>query len=163
MNTSDHNGWLSFDDALTHTGRSPATLRRAVVAGKISKTTISLPGRRPEVHLSREDLDKVFGQRTHIPSVVITDRDHEQSGVITTDRMANAALPPVLTDLVEALTRPQVELRDKLCWTMREARTMTGLSRPALRELIEREPDLAIRRGGRVRWVRAEKLRAVLS
>ena len=174
MSRSDGNGWISFEDALDHTGRSPATLRRAVAAGKVSKTTISLPGRRPEVHLSRADLDKVFGQRTHVPSVAVTERNnHDQSGVSTTERMELqrkdallAEMRPLFALLADSLRATQkigetYQLDRKLTWSMREAREMTGLSRPALGELAEAHPECVIRRGRRV-WFKAAGLRGIL-
>ena len=164
---------MSFEDALVHTGRSPATLRRAVAAGKISKTTISLPGRRPEVHLSREDLNKVFGERTHIPSVAVSERNHDRSGASATDRMelqrndaVFAEMRPLFALLGDSLRATQkigdtYQLERKLTWTLDEARTMTGLSRPMLRELAEAHPEIVLRRGRRM-WFKAGKLREVL-
>jgi hypothetical protein len=129
---------------------------------------VPIPGRRPEPELLREDLDRVFGRPVHSLTMSVgrtnVSGDDQTALAKLQPNDAISAFLPVLAKFGAVLEQraQRDELRDKLCWTMREARTMTGLSKPALRELIEREPDLAIRRGGRVRWVRAEKLRAVL-
>jgi hypothetical protein len=162
--------WLSLDEACEYTGHSQAAIKRRVAAGKIEKKLVPLPGARPRVRLLREDLDRVFRSMSspvEIGSVIATGAKPEKpeptepNAALIPAEKAVEALSPALEKLVAALTRPEIELREKLCWSLREARTMTGLSRPALRELVAAHPDLAIRRGRRV-WFRAGKLRQVL-
>ena len=78
-------------------------------------------------------------------------------------------LVPILEKLGEWLSRPEIELKrppeidlkDRLTWTLAEARTMTGLSRPMLRDLAEAHPEIVLRRGRRL-WFMAARLREVL-
>lgn len=191
MSVDERNGWMSFDEALEHTGRSPATLRRAIQAGKIRKSSISVPGRRPEIHLSREDLDAAFGKIVQIPSVPTRpDSDHQEQSLMSAIERLGAAqymrgtLDQMMTRVEADKTRIQAKIDEiekaigdveksdepddasvplvrKLCWTLDEARIVTGLSRPALRELVQTHEDLAIRRGRRV-WIKAAGLRRVL-
>lgn len=154
MNTNDHNGWMSMSQAVAHTGRSLATLKRAVKAGKIQKRLIPVHGRKPEPHLLVEDLDRFLA--VHIPTPVIG------SLPVPMTRSVEPIVEPVLAKLAELFPpRAEIGLQDKLCWTMKEARRMTGLTGPALRELIARKPGLVIRQGRRM-WIKAAGLRKVL-
>lgn len=162
--------WLSLDEACEYTKHSAAAIKRWVAAGKIEKKLVPMPGARPRVRLLRRDLNRLFNPLSspvEVSSVNQTRAKPEKTGqtepnsaLVQADG-AVQGLPPMLARLAEALTRPHVELRDKLCWNLREARQMTGLSRPALRELLEAHPECAIRRGRRM-WIKAGKLREML-
>lgn len=179
VSRSEPKQWLSFEDALKHTERSAATIKRAIAAGKISKRMVSRPGSRPQLQLWREDLDRVFDGVVHVPAVNGTELIRAEAN-LTPAKIGDtvhvvrpkafdpapewAADPAPVLDRLEAIfARPEQEtLARKLAWTLDEARMMTGLTEPLLRWLIEQKPELAIRHGRRM-WIKAEALRKELS
>ena len=169
-------GWLTFEDAIKHTKRSSATIKRAISAGKIGKTLVPRPGARPQLHLWREDLDRIFNGTVHVPAVTALEPIRADmslqpvpNGVNVPRAYADPAPAwvsdpvPVLDRLEAIFGRPEQDtVRQKLAWTLDEARMMTGLTEPALREMIAHNPALAIRQGRRI-WIKAEALRKELS
>jgi hypothetical protein len=175
---SDARDWVSFVAAQKRTGRSESTLKRAADRGDVAKRLLSVPGQRPQAQLYAPDLDRYFSREVHAVVGAGADRgeprqnpgDGTRASMVPRLEIARgagdnaiAAVLPVLAKLGETLERRAQfdQLDRKLTWNLREARAMTGLSRPALRELLEAHPDLAIRRGRRV-WIKAGRLRAVL-
>lgn len=169
--------WLNFADAQRHTGRSESTLKRAVDKGFISKRLLSIPGQRPQAQLYVPDLDRHFSLEVHSPTSMDPGEPltvHEPREPRTRELTRTPVSAPMITQakdgnlpaavfrLAEIIQRPQVELRDKLTWTPKEAALVSGLSRLALKELMVEHPDAVIRRGRRVRF-RAGKLRDLLA
>ena len=166
--------WLSMDEACEYTKHSAAAIKRWVAAGKIEKKLVPMPGARPRVRLLRRDLNRLFNpvsSPVEVSSVSQarakpekTEQTDPNTALVPTAEEAVKALSSPLLRLVETLERraQSDQLNAKLCWSMREAREMTGLSRPALRELAEAHPDCAIRRGRRT-WLLAGKLRGILA
>jgi hypothetical protein len=151
--------WLELREACVYTGRSLTAIKEWISKGKIRKRLVPKPGARPRVELWREDLDRLFREPVQIPVVAEPGRTSlVRSGM---DGAPSELVQTALAKLGEWLARPQVELKDRLCWTMREARVATGLSRPALGELAEAHPECVLRRGRRT-WFKAGKLREVL-
>lgn len=151
--------WLPLEAAAKHANTSSATIKRLIQKGLVEKRLVPMPGKRPQAQVSVTDLERVLTQSVHVPAVMSqTDRINPLTEVSRFEPIMSAALERIAEALI---LRPEVELRDKLTWTLAEARTMTGLSRPALRELVEAHPELAIRRGRRY-WFRARRLREEL-
>lgn len=164
--------WLSMEEACAYSGRSLATLKNWVSAGKISKRMVSMPGARDRAQLSRTDLDRAIGSPVHLPVVAEPSQTVELAKASRTELIPTKpdqahltlnGLAPVLARLAEIFPAPPaVQPHLKLVWSLREARLMTGLTEPALRELIARKPGLVIRHGRRL-WVKAEGLRRELA
>ena len=147
----DGKRWLPLDAACEHTGRSLATIKRLVFKGLVEKRLVPVPGQRDQAQVLLADLDRVFGRLAQVPAIV----SQPLSRVEPT-------IPAVLERIAAAFARPQIELLErKVCWTLKEARIVTGLTEPALRELVAREPGLVLRQGRRW-WFRAGRLRSVL-
>lgn len=179
MSRTELKGWLTFDAALKHTKRSSATIKRAMSAGKISKKLVPRPGSRPQLHLWKEDLDRVFNGTVHVPAVSALEPIRPEVSLPAVRSLAELVPEPypsearngfLMSDPVPVLDRleaifgrpEQDTVRQKLAWTLDEARMMTGLTEPALREMIAHNPALAIRQGRRI-WIKAEALRKELS
>lgn len=158
--------WLSLEEACEYTGRSSAAIRRWVAAGKIEKQLVPMPGARPRVRLLRRDLNRLF-RPVVLGSVSETraepekpDKTEQNTALARAEEALNG-LSPLFEKLGELLKRPEIEVERKLTWTLNEARTMTGLSRPMLRDLAESNPEIVLRRGRRM-WFMAGRLREVL-
>jgi hypothetical protein len=154
--------WMSLDDACAYAGRSRTAIKDWVNKGKIGKRLVPKPGARPRVELWRQDLDRLFTGVVEVPTLAEPD---QTTALVPTkpDQTASLnGLAPVLEKLAEWLKPPEIYvLERKLTWTLAEARTMTGLSRPMLRDLAESHPEIVLRRGRRM-WFMAGRLREVL-
>jgi hypothetical protein len=172
MKTNGHDAetWIPLEAAAAQTGRSVPTINRLIRQGKVAKKLVQRDGKRPEPYVSLPDLERVLGESTLVPAIVRSAIAEyavgDQIDPIRSDHgKGDDPINPITTildRLAEIFARPQVELQQKLTWSLAEARTMTGLSEPALRAMLERNPDLAIRHAGRVR-LKAGGLRKELS
>ena len=154
--------WLTLDEACAYTQRSLAAVKHWVNQGKIKKRLVPKPKARPRVELWREDLDRLVAP-VHVPTVEVAKPDQTEALMPAAPTVVTHGMEAALSRLAEIFGQvAHVRLEDKLCWTLAEARTMTGLSLPALRELVEAHPEVAIRRGRRM-WIKAAGLRAELS
>lgn len=157
--------WLPITEAAAHTGRSQATIKRLVAQGLVNKRLVPMPGRKPQAQVLLADLERHFSASVHVPAKAESPRAYISRSDLKAQILAKYTqeLEAVFAkNGIKIRCAVEVKLRDKLTWTVGEARRMTGLSRPAIRQLLEEHPDLAIRRGQRV-WIRAARLRAVLS
>ena len=170
--------WLPLEAAAARTGRSTATIKRLVFKGVIGKRLVPVAGQRPQAQVFVPDLERALQQSVQVPATGGSlHRPAPNALAKLHQNDAISALVPMLAKLGEAAERRAAldarraereerraqfeQVERKLTWNLREAREMTGLSRPALRELLAAHPELAIRRGRRV-WVKAGKLREVL-
>ena len=150
-----------MEEACAYSGRSATTLKAWVSAGKISKRMVPVTGTRPQARLSREDINRMVTNVIHVPTEVAKPVQTAVQPAQT--HVALHGLAHALDRLGEIFPpRPTVQLIEKLTWTLAEARQVSGLSEPALREMIARKPDLAIRYGRRLR-IKADRLRRELS
>jgi hypothetical protein len=169
---------LPLEAAAKQVNRSVPTIKRLVARGLVAKRLVPVPGKRAQAQVSMADLEVALGQPVYVLPRAGSQSDPMIQKPVQTDPIAlvpaqNASLPAALERIAEALANSPlatrhsaaVELRDKLCWTMKEARRMTGLTDKALWELVQAHPELAIIRvngAGQRIWIKAGKLRGIL-
>ena len=162
--------WLSLEDAAKQVNRSVPTIKRLVRRRLVAKRLAPRPGKKAQAQVYMPDLDRIVSDPVHIPAVEAGPKELDQSknGKSRSDLLPAVVPartgPENLGALVEKfeqwLRLPR--LGEKLVWTLKEARSMSGLTGPALKELIRKDPNLAIRHGRRV-WIRSGRLRSMLS